>query len=174
MENKMTGLDFKIREVAGRIRDLREVNGLSIEEMAQRTGLSAEEYAAHEAGHAVQYAKNYAPIKLRAAIIPVTRFGSMLAMPLFFIGLLAAFPPLLLAGIVLYSAVTLFQLVTLPVEFNASSRALQTLEHTGMLVGDELDGARRVLSAAAMTYVAALVSSLLTLLRLLILANRRR
>lgn len=130
--------------------------------------------AAHEAGHAVQYAKNYAPIKLRAAIIPVTRFGSMLAMPLFFIGLLAAFPPLLLAGIVLYSAVTLFQLVTLPVEFNASSRALQTLEHTGMLVGDELDGARRVLSAAAMTYVAALVSSLLTLLRLLILANRRR
>lgn len=130
--------------------------------------------AAHEAGHAVQYAKNYAPIKLRAAIIPVTRFGSMLAMPLFFIGLLAAFPPLLLAGILLYSAVTLFQLVTLPVEFNASSRALQTLEHTGMLVGDELDGARRVLSAAAMTYVAALVSSLLTLLRLLILANRRR
>lgn len=130
--------------------------------------------AAHEAGHALQYAKGYAPIKLRAAIIPVTRFGSMLAMPLFFIGLLVAFYPLLVAGILLYSAVTVFQLVTLPVEFNASSRAMETLEHSGILSGEELSGARKVLSAAAMTYVAALVTSLLTLLRLLLLANRRR
>ena len=130
--------------------------------------------AAHEAGHALQYAKGYAPIKLRAAIIPVTRFGSMLAMPLFFIGLLVAFYPLLVAGILLYSAVTVFQLVTLPVEFNASSRAMETLEHSGILSGEELKGARRVLSAAAMTYVAALVTSLLTLLRLLLLANRKR
>ena len=130
--------------------------------------------AAHEAGHAVQYAKNYGPIKLRMAILPVTRIGSMLAMPTFIIGLFFAYDPLLLAGILLYSAVTLFQLLTLPVEFNASARALDTLEHTHMMYGDELVGARKVLSAAAMTYVTALATSLLTLLRLLTIANRRR
>jgi len=130
--------------------------------------------AAHEVGHAIQHAKGYAPIKLRAAIIPVTRIGSMLAMPLFIIGLIFASDALLLGGIVLYSLVTLFQLVTLPVEFNASARALRTLDGQGILYGDELTGARRVLSAAAMTYVAALATSLLTLLRLLVLANGRR
>lgn len=130
--------------------------------------------AAHEAGHAIQYAKEYAPIKLRAAIIPVTRIGSMLAMPLFIIGLILASDAFLLFGIALYSLVTLFQLVTLPVEFNASSRALSTLEGNGILYGDELSGARKVLSAAAMTYVAALATSLLTLLRLLVIANGRR
>ena len=130
--------------------------------------------AAHEAGHAVQYAKNYGPIKLRASILPITRIGSMMAMPIFIIGLLFTMEPLLLMGILLYSAVTLFQLVTLPVEFNASARALATLEHSHMMFGDELAGARKVLSAAAMTYVAALATSLLTLLRLLALANRRR
>ncbi len=130
--------------------------------------------AAHEAGHALQYAKEYGPIKARAAIIPVTRVGSMLAMPIFIIGLLFASDALLLAGIALYSLVTLFQLITLPVEFNASRRAMTTLEEQHMLWGDELTGARRVLSAAAMTYVAALATSLLTLLRLLVLANGRR
>jgi len=130
--------------------------------------------AAHEVGHAIQHAKGYAPIKLRAAIIPVTRIGSMLAIPLFIIGLIFASDALLLGGIVLYSLVTLFQLVTLPVEFNASARALRTLDGQGILYGDELTGARRVLSAAAMTYVAALATSLLTLLRLLVLANGRR
>ena len=130
--------------------------------------------AAHEAGHAIQHAKGYAPIKLRTAIIPVTRIGSMLSMPLFIIGLFLASDALLLVGIALYSAVTIFQLVTLPVEFNASSRALKTLEGQGILFGDELVGARRVLSAAAMTYVAALATSLLTLLRLFVLANGRR
>lgn len=130
--------------------------------------------AAHEAGHAVQYAREYGPIKLRMAILPVTRIGSMMAMPIFLLGLVFALESLLLLGIGLYSAVTLFQLLTLPVEFNASRRALDTLEHTHMMFGDELDGARKVLSAAAMTYVAALATSLLTLLRLLTLANRRR
>ena len=130
--------------------------------------------AAHEAGHAVQYARHYGPIKLRASILPVTRIGSMMAMPIFIIGLFFAMEPLLLMGILLYSAVTLFQLLTLPVEFNASARALATLEHSHMMFGDELAGARKVLSAAAMTYVAALATSLLTLLRLLALANRRR
>lgn len=130
--------------------------------------------AAHEVGHAIQYAKAYAPIKIRAAIIPATRFGSMLAMPLFIIGLLLANDALVLFGIVLYSLVTLFQLVTLPVEFNASRRAMDTLEHQGILYGDELRGARTVLNSAAMTYVAALATSLLSLLRLIAIANRRR
>jgi Zn-dependent membrane protease YugP len=129
--------------------------------------------AAHEAGHAVQYAKNYFPIKIRSVIIPTTRFGSMLAMPMFFIGILMALPALMYFGIILYSAVAVFQLVTLPVEFNASARALRALEGANILSADELSGARRVLSAAAMTYVAALLTSLLTLLRLLILANGR-
>lgn len=134
--------------------------------------------AAHEAGHAVQYARNYFPIKVRSAIIPATRFGSALAMPIFIIGLIFASDYLLFAGIVLYSLVTLFQLVTLPVEFNASARAMKTLSSSGILLGDELGGARRVLTAAAMTYVAALATSLLSLLRLIIIAggrsNRRR
>ena len=130
--------------------------------------------AAHEAGHAVQYAKGYAPMKLRALIIPATRFGSMMAIPLFFIGLIFAYEPLMLAGILLYATIALFQLVTLPVEFNASRRAMVTLRSSGMLNEPELDAAREVLTAAALTYVAALVSSLLTLLRLLILANGRR
>ncbi len=130
--------------------------------------------AAHEVGHAIQYAKGYAPIKIRTAIIPATRIGSMLAMPLFLIGLLLANEPFILFGIALYSLVTLFQLVTLPVEFNASRRAMQTLEHQGILYGDELMGARSVLTSAAMTYVAALATSLLSLLRLIAIANRRR
>jgi Zn-dependent membrane protease YugP len=132
--------------------------------------------AAHEVGHAIQHAKKYFPIRVRSAIIPVTRIGSMLAMPLFIIGLLLASEAFLLIGIVLYSAVTLFQLVTLPVEFNASRRALETLSRTsgGMMRKDEIRGAKSVLTAAAMTYVAALATSLLTLLRLLVLANGRR
>lgn len=130
--------------------------------------------AAHEAGHAVQYAKGYAPIKLRASLIPITNIGSGLSMPLFFIGLIFASEALMLLGIILYSAIALFQLVTLPVEFNASARAMSALSSSGMLNKDELKGARKVLTAAALTYVAALLTSLLTLLRLLLLANRRR
>ena len=130
--------------------------------------------ACHEAGHAVQYAKRYFPIKIRSAIIPVTKFGSMLAIPIFVIGLFLAADALLLAGILLYSAVAFFQLVTLPVEFNASNRALRAIEHSQMLDRNEYEASRKVLSAAAMTYVAALASSLLTLLRLVILAGRRR
>lgn len=129
--------------------------------------------ASHEAGHAVQYAKQYAPIKLRMAIIPATRFGSMAAIPLFFIGLIMASEPFMLFGILLYATVALFQLVTLPVEFNASHRAISALKNSGTLTSDELVGARKVLTAAALTYVAALITSLLTLLRLLVLANGR-
>ncbi len=130
--------------------------------------------ASHEAGHAVQHATGYAPIKLRAAIVPATRFGSMLAIPLFFIGLLMASDYLMLVGIVLYALIALFQLVTLPVEFNASARAMKVIRASGMLTADECSAAREVLTAAALTYVAALVSSLATLLRLVILAGGRR
>lgn len=129
--------------------------------------------AAHEAGHAVQYAFGYAPIKLRMAIIPITRFGSMMAVPLFMIGLLMASEYFMVLGIVLYAAVALFQLVTLPVEFNASARALKALDSRDMLSSEQREGAKKVLSAAAMTYVAALLTSLLTLLRLVLLAGNR-
>ena len=129
--------------------------------------------AAHEAGHAVQHAEGYFPIRVRAAAIPATRFGSMLAIPIFFIGLILANPALLLAGIALYSLVAFFQLITLPVEFNASSRAIRVLRSSGMLSEEELTASKKVLSAAALTYVAALLTSLLTLLRLLVLAGGR-
>lgn len=144
------------------------------ESVYDRSNIAAVGVAAHEVGHAIQYAQDYSPIKLRAAILPVTRYGSMLAMPLFLIGLIMASSSLMFFGIILYSAVALFQLVTLPVEFNASSRAMATLQNMGILVDDEPKYARKVLSAAAMTYVAALLTSLLTLLRLIILSNNRR
>lgn len=128
--------------------------------------------AAHEAGHAVQYAQNYGPIRLRASLISITNIGSSLAIPLFFIGLIMASEGLMLLGILLYATIAFFQLVTLPVEFNASSRAMSVLSSSGMLNSDELLASRKVLSAAAMTYVAALLTSLLTLLRLVLLAGR--
>ena len=138
------------------------------------TSAAAIGVACHEAGHAVQHARQYFPIKVRMSIIPITRFGSMLAMPLFFIGLLLATDILLVAGILLYSTVALFQLVTLPVEFNASARALEAIRSSGMLDTQECEASKKVLTAAAMTYVAALATSLLTLLRLLVIANGRR
>lgn len=128
--------------------------------------------AAHEAGHAVQYAVGYAPIKLRAAIIPITNIGSNLALPLVLIGLLLSAPTLAYIGIGAFSLSTIFQLITLPVEFNASSRAIETMENAGM--GEtEINGSKKVLRAAAMTYVAALAVSLANLLRLFLLVNRR-
>ena len=137
------------------------------------TSAAAVGVACHEAGHAVQHAKGYFPIKVRSAVIPMTRFGSMLAIPLFMIGLIFATDALMLGGILLYAVVAFFQFVTLPVEFNASSRAMEAIRSSGMLTNDEYEGAKKVLTAAAMTYVAALATSLLTLFRLLLLANGR-
>lgn len=121
--------------------------------------------AAHEAGHAVQYAVGYAPIRLRSAIVPLTNLGSRCSFILLFIGMLLYSQSLFLVGILLFSLTTFFQLVTLPVEFNASRRALETIEGQGLLDGEELSGARKVLRAAALTYVAALLMSALQLLR---------
>lgn len=130
--------------------------------------------AAHEAGHAVQYAEGYYPIKIRNAIIPVTRFGSSLSTPLVILGLVLSLDFLITAGILLFCAVVLFQAITLPVEFNASGRALKTLRSSHFLEDDEMKGARSVLTAAAMTYVAAMLSALLSLVRLLVISGRRR
>ena len=147
------------------------------------TGIAALGVAAHEAGHAVQHAVGYTPIKLRTAIIPLTRFGSVLAMPLFILGLIFSGGSYLgygvgnifmITGILFFAFSTLFQLVTLPTEFNASARAMTALEDGGLLAADELPAAKATLSAAAMTYVAALATSLASLLRLILIFNRRR
>ena len=140
--------------------------------------------AAHEAGHAVQYAIGYQPIRIRTAIIPVCSFGSNAAMPIFIIGMLLSYYSyggeagyaIMMTGIVLFSLATLFQALTLPVEFNASRRAIEALESSGQLARDEINDSKRVLKAAALTYVAALATSLLSLLRLLLIASggRRR
>ena len=121
--------------------------------------------AAHEAGHAVQYAQGYGPVRLRGAIIPATQIGSQFSFILLMIGLFLYSQPLFLGGVLLFSLTTFFQLVTLPVEFNASHRAIETIEGTQLLDSEEIAGARKVLRAAALTYVAALLTSLVHLLR---------
>ena len=129
--------------------------------------------AAHEAGHAVQYAQGYGPVRLRSAIIPITQLGSKFSFILLLIGLFLYSQTLFLVGIILFSLTTFFQLVTLPVEFNASRRAIETIEGQGLLDGEEIRGAQSVLRAAALTYVAALLMSLAQLLRfVLIFAGR--
>ena len=129
--------------------------------------------AAHEVGHAIQYAVGYVPIRVRAAIIPITNFGSKLSMPLILLGFLFQWQPIVNLGIILFSLMTLFQLVTLPVELNASRRALKTLEGDSILYGEEVSQAKNVLTAAALTYVAALLTSAAQLLRLILLYGRR-
>lgn len=131
--------------------------------------------AAHECGHAIQHAQGYLPVKIRTALVPVTNFGSSAGMIILLVGLLFASYNLAMLGILLYSLMAVFQLVTLPVEYNASNRALKTLENDGILYDDEVPAARKVLSAAALTYVAALVSTVATILRyLIIVSNSRR
>lgn len=147
------------------------------------TSTAAIGVACHEAGHAVQYAENYAPIKLRAAVIPATNLGSKLAMPLILLGLIFSYVGnfsyvLVYAGIACFGLSLVFQLITLPVEFNASHRALAAISAGNLLTEDEENGARKVLTAAALTYVAATATALAQLLRLLILfggrGNQRR
>lgn len=131
--------------------------------------------ACHEAGHALQYATGYTPIKLRAKIIPITNFGSRLAMPLILLGLLFSFYPIALIGVAFFALSTLFQLITLPVELNASRRALTIIKDYSILLDDEqIKGAKKVLTAAAMTYLGALLLSLAQLLRLLAIVGKRR
>ena len=143
------------------------------------TSTAAIGVACHEAGHAVQYAKAYAPIRLRAAVIPVTNFGSRIAMPLILLGvLLSAFMEasytLVYLGIACFGLSLVFQLITLPVEFNASRRAMQAIERVNILTDEEQKGARKTLTAAALTYVAATAVALSQLLRLLVIFGGRR
>lgn len=138
------------------------------------TSLAAQSVAAHECGHAIQDARGYAPLRWRTALVPVANFGSHFSWILFIIGLFMASGILIKVGILLFSLALLFQLVTLPVEFNASSRALAKLEASGYMQNDELAGSKKVLGAAAMTYVAAACTSLMYLLRMLSLGGRRR
>ncbi len=138
------------------------------------SSVSAIGVAAHECGHAIQHARGYAPLAIRSAIVPVVNFASRISMPLILIGLILGYLQLAQIGVILFSAVLIFQLVTLPVEFNASRRALNILEDTNILYGDENTGARRVLRAAALTYVASALATALQLFRLILLTNRRR
>ena len=128
--------------------------------------------AAHECGHAMQYDQDYFPIKIRSVVIPLANIGSSLSWPGILLGLIFGATGLMQIGVLLFSLVVIFQLLTLPVEFDASARALRTLRDRNMLAGRELSGARKVLTAAALTYVAALVTSVLQLLRLVLLTRR--
>ena len=129
--------------------------------------------AAHECGHAVQHAQDYAPLNIRSALVPVANLGTTLSWPIILVGLLLGMSPFLHLGILLFSLGVLFQLITLPVEFNASSRAVALLDRLGILQGDEVNGAGKVLRAAALTYVAAAAATILQLLRLVILFGGR-
>lgn len=140
------------------------------------TSVAAVGVAAHECGHAIQHAKAYLPLKLRTAIVPAANIGASLSWPLILVGLLIGTSSshfFITLGILLFSLSVLFQLVTLPVEFDASNRAVRALADMGILYGDEVKGTRKVLSAAALTYVAAAAASILQLLRLILLFGRR-
>ena len=167
----------RIERIAGDLTDHYSPNELVLrlsDTTIHSTSVAAIGVAAHECGHAIQHAKKYAPLSIRNTIVPVVNIGSKLSWPMILIGVMFGVTGFLDLGILFFSFSLIFQLITLPVEFNASSRALQILERSGMLYEDELRGAKKVLSAAAMTYVAAAVASLLSLLRLIILYGGRR
>lgn len=174
--------DVRIEPIGGHLTDHYDprTNVIRLsQEVYGSTSVAAIGVACHEAGHAVQYAQGYVPIKLRAAIIPITNIGSKMAMPLILLGLLFGFLGkfsgiLIDAGILCFSLSLIFQLVTLPVEFNASGRALRAIDQSQILTDEERAGARKTLTAAAMTYVAAVAVSLAQLLRLVILFGNRR
>lgn len=167
--------DVQIRQISGTLTDYYDPKNKEIclsGDVYNATSVAAIGVACHEAGHACQHAQGYAPLKIRNAAIPATRIGSSLGIPLVLLGMVFTWRPLIMVGIVLYALVALFQLLTLPVEFNASRRALQTIESNQFLTEQEYRGAKKVLTATALTYVAALASALATLLRLLLLAGR--
>lgn len=169
---------LSIRPIGGSLTDNYDPRSNTIslsQDVFSSTSIAAVGVAAHEAGHSIQHAQGYLPNQIRSAIVPATQIASQWSFPLIFIGLLlpVRYSFVVNLGILLFSVAVLFQLVTLPVEFNASARALRVLNATNLLTPEELGGARRVLSAAAMTYVAACFASLLQLFRLLLLAAGR-
>ena len=175
----MNGLqNVKIEHIAGRLSDHYDprTNVVRLSDgVYSSTSVAAIGVAAHEVGHAVQHAVGYAPIRIRNAIVPVVSICSQLAVPLFILGLIFSSCLFVLTdiGIILFAAAVVFHLITLPVEINASRRALSTLESTYMLDGEEVSGAKKVLTAAAMTYIASAATALLQLLRLVAIRGRR-
>lgn len=169
--------DVTIEQVSGNLTDHYDPRSNVIrlsEGVYNSATIAAVGIAAHEAGHAVQYATHYSPIKLRQAIIPLSSYGPTVGILLLILGFALNFPALVTVGIILFAFAFIFQLVTLPVEFNASSRALKAIAATGLLDESEQKGAKKVLSSAAMTYVAAMIQSFLTLLYYIIRAQNRR
>lgn len=169
--------DVVVQRVSGRLSDHYDPRNKTLnlsEAVFGSSSIAAVGVAAHECGHAIQHARGYAPLALRSALVPVANLGSSLSWIFIIVGIIMSFNhTLIMVGIILFSAAVLFQLVTLPVEFNASSRALEQLETNGILYRDEVAQTRKVLSAAALTYVAAAASSILQLLRLIILFGGR-
>lgn len=166
--------DVAIERVAGQLSDHYDPRSRVVRlspDVYHGTSLAALGVAAHEVGHAVQHDTGYLPLYIRNTIIPVTQFGSYAAIPLFFIGLFMSSESLVNIGIMLFAAIVFFQMVTLPVEFNASSRAIATLGGEGILDASELAGTKKVLSAAAMTYLAAALMAVMQLLRLIVISG---
>jgi Zn-dependent membrane protease YugP len=169
--------DVAIQRVSGKLTDHYDPRNKTLnlsDAVYASTSVAAVGVAAHECGHAVQHQVGYVPIKIRNGIVPIVNVCNTLSMPIFIIGLILGLGRLAMVGAILFGAVLVFQLVTLPTEINASRRAMKTLESMYLLEGDELTGARKTLTAAAMTYVAAVASTALQFLRLVLLANRRR
>lgn len=169
--------DVRIERVSGSLTDHYAPNEKVLrlsDSVYGSTSVAAIGVAAHECGHAIQHAVGYGPLKLRSLAVPIANIGSKLSWPIIIIGLVLGLTGLAQVGVFLFTFVVLFQLITLPVEFNASSRALKILEGGNMLMEDELRGASKVLRAAAMTYVASLLATILQLLRLVLITRRRR
>ena len=172
--------DVQVRHVSGSLTDHYDPRTKTVnlsDPVYNATSVAALGVAAHECGHAIQHAKSYAPLSIRSALVPVANFGSMLAWPVILIGLFfntRSSGLIIDIGILLFSAAVLFQLVTLPVEFDASRRALVMLRTQGILADDELKYTRRVLKSAALTYVASAAAAILQLLRIILITNGRR
>ncbi len=169
--------DVRIERVSGNLTDHYDPRSKVIrlsDGVYNSSTVAAIGIACHEAGHAAQHAENYAPIKIRNAIIPVCNIGSTIGIPLALIGWIFSFSILIYVGLGLYAAVFIFQVATLPVEFNASRRAIKVIDETQLLRDDEIGGAKKVLDAAAMTYVASMIVALANLLRLLLRFSNRR
>lgn len=169
--------DVRIEQVSGKLSDHYDPKAKVIRlssEVYSGTSIAAVGIACHEAGHAAQHAENYVPIKVRNSLVPVCNIGSTLGIPLALIGFALGFEPLVTVGLVLYAAISVFHLVTLPVEFNASRRAISVIDATNLLYDDETGGAKKVLKAAAMTYVASTIVALANLLRFVLRFNNRR
>lgn len=169
--------DVRIERVSGNLTDHYDPRSKVIrlsDGVYNSSTVAAIGIACHEAGHAAQHAENYAPIKIRNAIIPVCNIGSTIGIPLALIGWIFSFSILIYVGLGLYAAVFIFQVATLPVEFNASRRAIKVIDETQLLRDDEIGGTKKVLAAAAMTYVASMIVSLANLLRLLLRFSNRR